>query len=437
MWEYLSWFLIGTIFAFFYDIFYKKLTEKELEVSKYNLISYVFIGLLGNFLLSFNDKMLIVVLKYFIFIFSFKLIYKDSLNKVMITTFIIHIVYIISEIIFLLIFVVLLDYGNFLLGNEIIGQIITNILFISISLMIFSIKYFRNLFIQIIKWYNNKKKFNSVFFHFFGTITILYLLYQAFLNTNSLQNYVFIAFFLLMMIIFLLYYFNEKTTNNILTLKYDQLFEFVDKYGKLTESGLKKQHEYRNQLLLIKGMLPKNDKKILNYINDLLEINQDSEDYVFLGKMSNFPNEGLKRIMNYKIIDMIDNKINVYVEISDEIKNVRKIKKYLNNNLKDINTIICVYLDNAKEAAIDSDKKYIVIELEFNQDNFIFSVSNTYKGNIDINRINEQGYSKKGKNRGYGLSIVNEIIDKHNEINPQKEFNGIYYVQRVLFNYKK
>lgn len=166
MWEYLSWFLIGTIFAFFYDIFYKKLTEKELEVSKYNLISYVFIGLLGNFLLSFNDKMLIVVLKYFIFIFSFKLIYKDSLNKVMITTFIIHIVYIISEIIFLLIFVVLLDYGNFLLGNEIIGQIITNILVISISLMIFSIKYFRNLFIQIIKWYNNKKKFNSVFFIF-------------------------------------------------------------------------------------------------------------------------------------------------------------------------------------------------------------------------------------------------------------------------------
>lgn len=61
MWEYLSWFLIGTIFAFFYDIFYKKLTEKELEVSKYNLISYVFIGLLGNFLLSFNDKMLIVL----------------------------------------------------------------------------------------------------------------------------------------------------------------------------------------------------------------------------------------------------------------------------------------------------------------------------------------------------------------------------------------
>ena len=240
-----------------------------------------------------------------------------------------------------------------------------------------------------------------------------------------------------MMIIFLLYYFNEKTTNNILTLKYDQLFEFVDRYGKLTESGLKKQHEYRNQLLLIKGMLPKNDKRILNYINDLLEINQDSEDYVFLGKMSSFPNEGLKRIMNYKIIDMIDNKINVYVEISDEIKNIRRIKKYLNNNLKDINTIICVYLDNAKEAAIDSDKKYIVIELEFNQDNFIFSVSNTYKGNIDINRINEQGYSKKGKNRGYGLSIVNEIIDKHNEINPQKEFNGIYYVQRVLFNYKK
>ena len=60
----------------------------------------------------------------------------------------------------------------------------------------------------------------------------------------------------------------------------------------------------------------------------------------------------------------------------------------------------------------------------------IIIISNSFNGSIDIKKIKEKNYSSKGKNRGLGLYIVNNLI---------KNTTNIYlnqYIENDIFNSK-
>ena len=54
-------------------------------------------------------------------------------------------------------------------------------------------------------------------------------------------------------------------------------------------------------------------------------------------------------------------------------------------------------------------------------------ISNSYLGEVDINNIYEKGYSTKGKSRGYGLSLVKNILENSDIFSSETtRCNGIY-----------
>ena len=183
-------------------------------------------------------------------------------------------------------------------------------------------------------------------------------------------------------------------------------------------------------------MLGNRNKKVREYIDQILSIENEQSKGNWLNKIKNIPNGGLKGLIHYKIVEMEKKKIKLYIDINENVDN-KKINKYLTDNLNDISKIIGVYLDNAREAALKSKEKYIIIEAECNKDKLNFSISNTYKGGINLSKIDNAGYSKKGKNRGYGLSLVHDIISKRDDVEQYREFNGIYFVQHICLKYKK
>ena len=436
MLELSSWLVIGIIYNISHCYLYKKLNNDEFNFNIRLILSCIIIAIINTVVFVNLDWLLNVVIKYIVMVFMIKYIYNDPIDKIFISTLLIYILFSVGEMIFVIIFIKLLNLDFDFFKFNYIGIIITNIAIFFFAYTIVAFKKIKKFMQEIVKWYINKSIINIIFISVLSIILIFNFIYQNYYNPLYKQNGLLIYIFYVSILIIIIWFLKEKTDNNRLTSDYDQLLDYVKTYEEVIEEKSKNQHEYNNQLILIREMLGTRNKKVREYIDQLLSIENEQSKGNWLTKIKNIPNGGLKGLIHYKIVEMQKKKIKLYIDINENVNN-KKTNKYLRDNLNDISKIIGVYLDNAKEAAIDSDKKYIVIELEFNQDNFIFSVSNTYKGNIDINRINEQGYSKKGKNRGYGLSIVNEIIDKHNEINPQKEFNGIYYVQRVLFNYKK
>ena len=177
-------------------------------------------------------------------------------------------------------------------------------------------------------------------------------------------------------------------------------------------------------------MISKNNKKLKQYVNENLEKVKELDDNVWLEKLTNLPTGGIKGLVYLKIKKMLENNIIIYVDVDDNLK-IKSNWINVNNNLEDYTRVLGVYLDNAIEASIESKDKQIILEFIDNDDEIEFILSNTYKGTIDLGEIDKEKYSTKGKGRGYGLSLVKDIIDKNKYISQKREINGKFYVQKL------
>ena len=431
-----SWFVIGIVYNTGSSYMYAKLTDQEIE--KFNVKNFlfcVFISILYCLSLTFNIKLMMTIFKITLTTIFLKRVYNHNLSKTLITTFLIYVLFAIGEFIFVILFIAILRVNQNFIQNNCFGILVTNIIILYFAIIVAKNRIIHKIISNIIKWYSNNNILSNFIMMFFSTTIILVFILYNYSKFHLNELFLLVNLFFIGIIVFIIGYFKEKTDNNRLVFEYDSLIDYVKTYEELLESKNKNQHEYMNQLILIKGMLNKNNKKARDYIDRILDVEENSEENIWINKFKNIPNGGLKGLLYYKVSDMVKNGISVYIEISDSVNN-KKLNKYLNDNLDDISKIIGVYLDNAKDAIMESDKKYLIIEADCDKEKFSLSISNTFKGNINLNRLDEEGYSKKGKGHGYGLSLVKDIINKHKDITQAREMNGMYYVQTVSFKYK-
>jgi two-component system sensor histidine kinase AgrC len=195
------------------------------------------------------------------------------------------------------------------------------------------------------------------------------------------------------------------------------------------EKDLIRNHENKNHLIVIKNMVPKNNKKLIQYINSIMSELIEVED-AWLVKLKNIPRGGLQGLIYYKISQIKKESINLSLDISQNLKKTYFSKLDTENN-RDLCTILGVYLDNAIDAAKQSDKKQIGIEIYPYQDVIRIAISNTYRGTLDINKFYNYGYTTKGVGRGYGLALVKSIVEKNKHFNEHREVINDYYIKRI------
>lgn len=437
MLELSSWFIIGIIYNYFYCYIYSRFNNKEkFKINKTNILICLLISFLYCLVLTFETKENMVIFKFILTMLLFKIVYNDNLSKLLINSFFIYVIFAIGEMFFAIIFVMLLNIDQTFVQTNFIGIIFANVSILVIVLILINFHFIEKNIVRIIEWYKNKKIVNNIILIFFGLIMMFFFIFYNYLKIESKEIFFINNAFFISVIIFIISFFKEKTDNARLSSEYDQLLDYVKTYEEVIEEKSKNQHEYNNQLILIREMLGNRNKKVREYIDQILSIENEQSKGNWLNKIKNIPNGGLKGLIHYKIVEMEKKKIKLYIDINENVDN-KKINKYLTDNLNDISKIIGVYLDNAREAALKSKEKYIIIEAECNKDKLNFSISNTYKGGINLSKIDNAGYSKKGKNRGYGLSLVHDIISKRDDVEQYREFNGIYFVQHICLKYKK
>jgi two-component system sensor histidine kinase AgrC len=140
--------------------------------------------------------------------------------------------------------------------------------------------------------------------------------------------------------------------------------------------------------------------------------------------MESIPKGGLKGLIYYKLSDLKG--INIITNISPNIKK-HSFFKCNSPMYNDVLKIIGIYIDNAIEACSNAKEKEIAMEIYCQKNEFHFILSNTYDEIRNISRLEEIGYSTKGKNRGYGLYLVKKIIEKYDSIYQTREVNEKYY----------
>ena len=428
-----SWFICGVLYFFLYSYLFCTMVCKE----KFNInIKLLFLAIIMSSLQCIVMECgLGYIRPYLMHILSFimlLILYKQKLIKTLLGLLIILALSFIAEFIFGTIGVLVFKIDFPVVNDNYIYYVLTNTLILVLCYLISRIGFVRNLTNHIMEWYNQNEYKSLMLFVFLILIILTFTLYNNFINV--LPNYLlFIAnLFFIAVFVFIIGFFKEKTSKNKITYEYDQLLDYVQTYEKLLDEKSKNQHEYKNQLAVIRLMVK--NKKTIEYIDSLLD-NETEEDLEIDNKLIYIPKGGLKGLIHYKIDTMKKKKLNIFIDVSSELKDS---KYWLNcdKNLQSVSKILGVYLDNAIEASEQSKEKYIIFEVYVEDKNTVFKISNTYSNEIIIDKIDKEGYSTKGEGKGYGLALAKDLIEKTDCLSQSREISGIYYIQKLYVKNK-
>lgn len=416
-------------------ILFKKLTNssKKLVTIK-NVLFLIIMSMISCFIdVNYGDLPKLVFCNIQICIL-YKLIFDKAMLKSILFTMAIVIVSNIAEFIFALIFIVGLNIDASYFTTNIVGYWIVSLSVTLLYYVILIIKPVEWIVQKSLNFFNESSKIETILLLLLVMFLIAGITYPI-IVVSSLREKITYSLVFIAFVYFIGNFFYQRSKNGELKKEYDYLLEYVKEYEKALEDKSKAQHEYKNQLSVIRGMSNKNNKKLHKYIDDMLEVEENKEARI-LNSLKPLPTGGLKGLIYYKTASMLKKNMEVHVNVDSILENDR-YWDLCEKNLHNISTIVGVYLDNAIEAAEKAEKKFVIIDIDAEEENIIFSFSNTYEGHIEVGKMDKQGYSTKGKSRGYGLSLVQDILSKSTCLSQKREINGIFYVQKLIIQNKK
>lgn len=204
---------------------------------------------------------------------------------------------------------------------------------------------------------------------------------------------------------------NERVVGGIATFRdkteIDQLSEQLTGVKNYSEALRARSHEFKNKLHVILGMLHmKKYQELEKFIPTMVESYQNEIDYIVQRiKHPAFAGFLLGKISKARELGIgfsIDRSSSLPEEISDPM-------------VHDLITVAGTLIENAYEA-VRSEKQNQVSFFILQEDSYLFlEVSDTGAGIPEQNRqqIFHKGFSTKGENRGYGLFLLKQAVEKY------------------------
>lgn len=419
-----------TIMTFFSLLIASKIQELKINFkNKKVIIGIILLFIATSFINYYFKDFIKTIFISSIMIIVLKLIFNQNLNQSVITSVFIFICYFIAEIIYGVLFILILRIDINVLTSD--SMFIFNNFFLSLfSYLISLIPLFKNIYKKTI----NNIKNNEYLILFLVFVTAIGIFGNKQGNANNffelLSNYLLILIF----VITIYFLVKERIRSEKTKERYDQLFNYIEKYEKELNKKNLLIHEFKNQIIVIKGLSNTNNNKLQEYLETIIK-DVKKVDLFNISEMENVPSGGLKGLLYYKLGDIEETGIKIFMKInSNTIKS--PFNKIPTELYKDILKILGIYIDNAIEASRDSRNKEIIIEMFYEKRKFHFIISNNYKNNVDFDKVYEIGYSTKGKNRGYGLAIAKSIINKNGFISEKREITDQYHTQELVIDFK-
>ena len=359
---------------------------------------------------------------------SIEALYRTNLKLGILMTLYSQMVNIVSELVFSILLILLFDFR---VGEYTSLQILSANIFVSVfSVLLIKTKICKNIFKNLVD-VTSKIRLRTLLVMALSIIIItnMYLaityysydpLYYIVINTLSIY------------IVMLITYFLAKKENDYIKVsnKYNIMLKSLKEYETMLDQYRISNHENKNQLLTVRNMLPDGDIETRNYIDKIVQNNLKDNNNIMI-KVSKIPSGGLKGLIYSKLLVMKEKKINYSLNISRGVSTIDLIK--LDDNVVlDICKIIGVYLDNSIEAVEELNEKSISIEMYMQDENLIIRISNNFEGLLDINKIDEKGYTSKGSGHGYGLPLTKELINNNSRLSNNKSISGNIFSQELV-----
>lgn len=202
---------------------------------------------------------------------------------------------------------------------------------------------------------------------------------------------------------------------------------YIDGLECMIDESRSIRHDYKNILATMSGYLQEDDytglkKYFENNIRDFY-VSADKSGKIWSALADVQPME-LKGFLYEKALRASSMQVDFQVVIEQGA-----VIRY-----PDMENLIRVFgnlLDNAIEAAAESEDKYITLHILKKESSVFFIIQNTFKEKPDLEKIFEKGYTTKGDEHGNGLYFVKEYLDKRDDIYPIFSIERNEFVQSL------
>ena len=411
-------------------IFTKIIFNSQIRRNKIRVVTINIIALISSILIymSFNGLQR-SILMIIIYIILLKQTYNITIGKSIISVVTLTILLIFLEVFILQFMVNIIGLSREHCYEVFAGSVLSNlIVYSSLIVICFIMKKLLLKLLTFKEGYNLKVLILAIL----SLLSVLVFFYDITANFRVGSRIIFYVIAIFTFVLALVIVIFEENKNLKLKTEYEKLLDFMQIYEEEIEKERIIKHEYKNQLITIKSKIIDNDNenKIIDYINNVIEDESSfaQEEYV---KFQYLPPNGLKALLYFKVASAKAKNINVSVNISSSVKD-SSLNELTTKDFKDLGILLGVFIDNAIEASINSDKKLLGLEIYEENNKIIIIISNSYTGQINTNKIGKEHFSTKGKGRGYGLLLVKKILKHNNRFECEKEITSSLYIQNII-----
>lgn len=327
-----------------------------------------------------------------------------------------------------------------ILGKEFVGTKI-GIIFV-LSVLVFVASCVSKLIFYICNKYkgyilNNYKSNCAIIIYFLLSVIFIMLFITInfnrhkdiiFLTKSNITLFIICGAILILILCVVLLVARKEAQFNYKERELENLKEYTENLEKIYTDMRKFRHDYINIISSIAGFIEDRDIDGLeeHFNNNIYPLNNKINNNNYkLGLLKNIELPEIKGLISSKIIHAQELGIEVGIDI---VEPINKIKM----DIIDFMRCLGIILDNAVEAAIESENKILNIAFINKNKSILVIVENTFPDELPpVYKMFKYGFSTKGNNRGIGLSNLREISNKYKNVSLETVVKDDKFIQNL------
>ena len=416
--------IIGTFISYLnITLIYGVITKSKYKVKPISIIIMIVMAVLNTFVSTYLPVACKTIYNFLCLIVLNYNVYKAKLKDVIYYVFFIWAAGILLDMIFMMLFSVVLE-------KIMVKMPVFGIFFISLFLQVLLYLVFR---IKKVCQITNKLKSkifmvnNIVWLFILSVFLIVLFSVLAFINLRAFNNVSMIILIALIVLSLIIFFIKLITDEKMYKLAITNLINNNKYYLELNQKNSVFRHNLIHRLNSIKSV---SDKKTNSLIDDLIgeyKISSSHNKDVEL-----LPN-GINGLICSYIYGRGSGKLNIVINnyIESELFESLTPRRY--NRLCET---LGVCLDNAVTASAKSKEKMLQIVLLENEKSIIIKIINTFSTSLEIEKIGTKNYTTNSKGHGIGLnsiirrkevgvktSIINNLFENQITVKKKKDKN--------------
>lgn len=268
-----------------------------------------------------------------------------------------------------------------------------------------------------------------------AAIYVVNIIYGSYLNYSFsiilLNGILFFMFFIATMIIlfFMFRTLKKEETMKLKMTNYETMQNYTQKLEDEYLNIRSFKHDYINILSSLYAYIEEENLTALKeyFFKELFPLEADlTSSDAKLALLSNIESYEVKGLFYSKLLFAIYNNINITIDIKERISISGNI------NIVDLTRVLGIFLDNAIEAALETENKELTIALiKKGQQTTIIIHNSCLNHVIDLAQIYSLNYSSKGEHRGLGLFQAKKILDQYNTLLLTTNLKNNYFSQKL------